>query len=221
MLFDIAISGPLAGLVIALPVAYLGVLQVTQISVPNVGDPIYGDPLLLRWMIEMVHGPLAPGEEVGLNPLLFAGWVGIFITALNLVPIGQLDGGHMLYTLIGRRSHLVARLLLVGAVAFMVYTRDPSYGLILLLLFLFGPLHPPTANDRVPLGWPRHVLGWLTLSFILIGFTPHPISSFSPVEKSQESKPESQKPDKAVLQRDRAPSVLESRESGSSQPARP
>jgi membrane-associated protease RseP (regulator of RpoE activity) len=180
MLFDIAIRGPLAGLVVALPIAYIGVLQVTQIAVPDAGAPIYGDPLLLRWMIELVHGPLGEGEEVVLNPLLFAGWVGIFITALNLIPIGQLDGGHILYTLIGRRAHLVARLLLLGAVAFMIYTRDPAYGLIVLLLFIFGPLHPPTANDRVPLGWPRVLLGWLTLAFILIGFTPHPISDFSP-----------------------------------------
>lgn len=121
-LFDIAISGPLAGLVLALPITYWG-LQNAVIIPPEAIAPneaTFGDPLILKWMIEAVHGPLAPGEEVG-GKMLFAGWVGIFITALNLIPIGQLDGGHILYTLIGKRAHTVAIGLLFAAVAYMIY----------------------------------------------------------------------------------------------------
>jgi len=175
-LYDIAITGPLAGLVFALPIAFFGIMN-SQVAVipPNVQGPIYGNPLLFTWMIEAVHGPMAANQDIMLTPLVFAGWVGIFITALNLIPIGQLDGGHILYTLIGKRAHVVATLLLLGAVAYMVYSSYFAYGLMVILLLLMGPRHPPTVDDRIPLGWPRVILGWLTLAFIIIGFTPTPI----------------------------------------------
>lgn len=174
-LFDIAISGPLCGLVLALPVAYLGVSssQVVQLP-PWLGVELFGDPLILQWMIRWVHGPLAENQEIALNPVLLAGWVGILITALNLIPIGQLDGGHILYTLIGRKAHFVAIGLVVGAIAYMLWTSYPAYALLLVLLIVMGIRHPPTTDDSVRLGGRRIVLGWLTLSFIVVGFTPTP-----------------------------------------------
>ena len=93
-LFDIAITGPLAGLVVTIPITLWGLQSVEVINLPeNPAYPIlvYGDPPLLRWMMAWVHGPLGENQTVLLNPLVFAGWVGIFITALNLLPIGQLD----------------------------------------------------------------------------------------------------------------------------------
>lgn len=177
-MFDIAISGPLAGLLVALPVLVLGVLQ-SHIVQPQAGHAgiAFGDPLIIKWAVALVHRPLNPGEDVALTPLLFAAWVGIFVTALNLIPIGQLDGGHILYTLIGKRAHAVAIALLVGAVAYMVYSRYYAYSLMVVLLVLMGPRHPPTADDTAPLGAFRIILGWLTLGFIVIGFTPTPIVS--------------------------------------------
>jgi len=174
-LYDIAISGPLAGLVLALPIAWLGVQHSVVQPLPE-GATVFGDPLIMQWMYESVHGPLGENEDVVLNPLLFAGWVGIFITGLNLIPIGQLDGGHVLYSLIGKRAHTVAILVLGGAMAYMVYTSNYAFSLMILLLLFMGPRHPPTANDNEDLGWFRIVLGWLTLAFIIIGFTPNPIS---------------------------------------------
>lgn len=177
-LYDIAISGPLAGLVLALPIAWWGIQQSVVKSIPPnaTGVTIFGDPLVMQWMYELVHGPLGKNETVMLNPLLFAGWVGIFITALNLIPVGQLDGGHIVYSLIGKRAHTVAMLVLGGGMAYMVYTGSYQYTLIIVLLLFMGPRHPPTANDHEKLGWFRIVLGWLTLAFIFIGFTPNPIS---------------------------------------------
>jgi len=178
-LFDIAITGPLAGLLVALPVTYFALqdVQIVQLD-PNAGgvEIRYGDPLVLQWMVEVVHRPLAENEDIILTPMLFAGWVGIFITALNLMPVGQLDGGHILYTLIGRKAHYVAYALILLAVAHMVHSKDYAYSLIIALLVLVGPRHPPTADDRVPLGMPRVLLGWLTLAFIIFGFTPRPIT---------------------------------------------
>jgi membrane-associated protease RseP (regulator of RpoE activity) len=178
-MFDIAISGPLAGLVVALPLNWWGILhsRIMPIELNSAGYG-YTNPLIVEWMVRWIHRPMNAGEDIALNPILFAGWVGIFITALNLVPIGQLDGGHILYCLVGKKAHQIARALFVGAigvVVFQVLRGHYQYGgwtLMLLLVGVMGTRHPPTANDRVPLGKIRIVLGWLTLAFILIGFVP-------------------------------------------------
>ncbi|HID24401.1 MAG TPA: site-2 protease family protein, partial [Planctomycetaceae bacterium] len=178
-LFDIAITGPLAGLLVALPVTYFALqdVQIVQLDPNAAGVEIrYGDPLVLQWMVKLIHRPLAENEDIILTPMLFAGWVGIFITALNLMPVGQLDGGHILYTLIGRKAHYVAYALIGLAVGHMFHSKDYAYSLIIALLLVVGPRHPPTADDHVPLGTWRVLLGWLTLAFIIIGFTPRPIT---------------------------------------------
>ena len=180
-LFDIAITGPLAGLVIAIPVAWWGLQNSTVVT--NDGSEaamILGDPLILEWMYEARHGVLAQNQEVVLNPLLFAGWVGIFITALNLIPIGQLDGGHIMYTLIGRKAHWVAFGVVGGAIAWMITTENYSYGPMVGLMFLVGLKHPPSADDTASIGPVRTTLGWLTLAFVLIGFTPIPMTILLP-----------------------------------------
>jgi membrane-associated protease RseP (regulator of RpoE activity) len=173
-IFDIAITGPLAGLVFAILFSIVG-LELSHIGPANQpGAQALGEPLLFKGLGYLIFGPLSAGEDVYLHPIAFAGWVGIFITALNLIPIGQLDGGHILYALLLKKAHIVAQLLLLAAVAAVVLGRYWGWSLMLLLLFFIGPIHPPTANDDVPLGTTRMVLGWLTLPFVFIGFTPTP-----------------------------------------------
>jgi membrane-associated protease RseP (regulator of RpoE activity) len=179
-MFDIAISGPLAGLAIAVPLNWWGIAH-SRIELISGNSYGYPNPLLVEWMIGWIHQPLKPGEDIVLNPILFAGWVGFFITALNLMPIGQLDGGHILYCLIGRRAHVVARALYLGAITFVVFQVlrgrvefAIAWSLMLMLIWLMGTRHPPTANDQVPLGIPRIVLGWMTLAFIFVGFVSLP-----------------------------------------------
>ncbi len=187
-MFDIAISGPLAGLLVALPVAWLGILQSrVETVVGPWSDIVFNEPLLMRWMVEAVHGPLAANQTVIINPLLMAGWVGIFITALNLTPIGQLDGGHILYCLIGKRAHVVAVLFVWLVAGYMIVTQYWAFSVMLLLITMMGIRHPPTTNDRVPLGWGRVVLGWLTLAFLLIGINPRPIDVFEPAAEEEKA----------------------------------
>jgi hypothetical protein len=122
-----------------------------------------------------------------------AGWVGIFVTALNLLPVGQLDGGHILYTLVGRRAHLIAWAVIVGGCVAMYLSGTVSYILILILLLLTGVRHPPTANDSLPLGAFRTCVGWATLAFLIIGFTPQPIMMSRPKPAApQQQQPEAQ-----------------------------
>ncbi|MDA0831800.1 MAG: site-2 protease family protein [Planctomycetota bacterium] len=177
-MFDIAVSGPLAGLIIALPIAFWGVQESVVAQFPP-GPKLmsYGDPLILKWMIAAKHGPLAANQDILLNdnPLLFAGWVGIFITALNLLPVSQLDGGHVLYTLLGPPARRVAKMFMLGALAYMFMTDNWTYFFMWFLVLFMGVSHPPTRDDRVPLGTLRTIIGWATLAFIIVGFTPMPL----------------------------------------------
>ncbi|MFN0051438.1 MAG: site-2 protease family protein [Planctomycetales bacterium] len=184
-LFDIAISGPLAGLAVAIPLNWWGILH-TTINKVGPGGGGFTNPPIVEWMIAWLQRPLQPGEDVALTPILHAGWVGILITAINLIPIGQLDGGHLLYCLIGKPAQRVARALYFAAIGVVVYHVVWGSGeyvylaLLLGLIGLMGAAHPPTANDRVPLGWPRIILGWLTLAFIFVGFVPSPMYENKP-----------------------------------------
>ena len=180
-MFDIAISGPLAGLVLAIPSAWFGLVGIESLDIvgarvaTQTNGLVFGDPLILQWMYSLHFGELGTNQVVVATPLLFAGWGGIFITALNMLPIGQLDGGHILYTLIGRRAHWVAWAVIAGAAGWMIYSQDLAYGIFLLLLLKMGPKHPPTRDDSVPLGPVRVALGWASLVFLIVGFTPQPI----------------------------------------------
>ena len=175
-MFDIAVAGPIAGLVVTMPVLLFGIYQSGYKTLVPSGGLEFGEPLLLQWLIHWIHGPGLPGQSFVITTLGLAGWVGVFITAMNLLPVGQLDGGHILYTLIGRKAHVVAVFVIVAGVALMAIQGTYTFSLLLILLMVTGLRHPPTANDSEPLGIGRAMLGWLTLSFLIIGFTPTPIS---------------------------------------------
>ncbi|HWB08567.1 MAG TPA: site-2 protease family protein [Pirellulales bacterium] len=174
-LFDIGISGPLAGLVPAIACSIVGLYLSPVIEIGGRGDvTMLGEPLFFKLLKFLIFGPLDDGHDVLLHPVAYAGWVGIFITGLNLLPIGQLDGGHVLYALLLRRAHSIATLVLVAAAVGVAVFGYWGWSLMLALLFFMGPKHPPTADDTVPLGTGRTVLGWLTLAFVVLGFTPQP-----------------------------------------------
>ena len=109
--------------------------------------------------------------------MAFAGWVGLLITSLNLIPIGQLDGGHILYALLRQKAHKVATLLLFTAL-FLVFWKWEylkNWTLMVFLLLLMGPSIRPRPTTKSRLGIGRYILGWLTLAFIFVGFTPMPL----------------------------------------------
>ena len=175
-LFDIGITGPLAGLVPTLVFLVIG-LQYSTFDVPARGELLFGDPPLFQFLTRWILGPVPAGHEVLVDPMAFAGWVGLLVTSLNLIPIGQLDGGHVLYALLRRKAHKVATALLFLALFLVIWKWETLHvwSLMIVLLIIMGPIHPPTANDEEPLGLGRIVLGWLTLAFIFLGFTPVPL----------------------------------------------
>jgi membrane-associated protease RseP (regulator of RpoE activity) len=175
-LFDIGITGPLAGLVPTLIFLVIG-LQHSTFGLPSQEEIVYGSPLLFQFFANWILGPTPKGYGIIEDPMAFAGWVGLLVTSLNLIPIGQLDGGHILYAILRRKAHKVATLLLFSALFLVVWQWESlgNWSLMLVLLILIGPIHPPTADDDEPLGIGRMILGWLTLAFIVVGFTPMPI----------------------------------------------
>jgi membrane-associated protease RseP (regulator of RpoE activity) len=178
-LFDIGITGPLAGLVPTLVFLVIG-LQHSKFVVPteqSLHGMWFGAPLLFQFLAHWILGPAPQGYALDMDLMAFAGWVGLLVTSLNLIPIGQLDGGHILYALLRKKAHKVASLLLFGALFLVIWKWESykSWTLMIFLLLLMGPIHPPTADDEEPLGFGRYILGWLTLAFIVIGFTPTPL----------------------------------------------
>jgi len=181
-LYDIGISGPLAGLVPTILCIVVGLnWSYVDSFVPGQDGFEFGEPILFKVLARIMFGPIPEGQTVYLHPLAIAGWVGLLITSLNLFPIGQLDGGHVLYALLRRKAHQVATIVLfaaAGCVLFFPALRP--WIVMLVLLMLMGPKHPPTRNDSVPLGWWRVALGWLTLAFLPLGFTPIPFPGLTP-----------------------------------------
>ena len=174
-LFDIGITGPLAGLVPTLALSALGLYwSHPEAPQPQAGGMELGTPLLFKLLLGWFFGPLPAGWHIAPHPLAFAGWVGIFITALNLVPISQLDGGHIIYALLRRKAQIVMTWLLWAAIVAVVLTKNWGWVPMLALLVFVGPNHPPTSNDNVPLGRGRTILGWATLMFVFLGFIPQP-----------------------------------------------
>ena len=174
-LFDIGITGPLAGLVPALAFSIVG-LSMSEVKVFDQAAPTLslGEPLIFKFLVYCMFGSLAENTDVFLHPIAFAGWVGIFITALNLIPIGQLDGGHVLYALLRRKSHVISQSVLVAAIVMVVLWGYWAWSLMIAFLLLMGSRHPPTGNDEIDLGTGRTIIGYLSLLFVFIGFTPTP-----------------------------------------------
>ncbi len=175
-LFDIAAAGPLAGVVVAVPVSLIGVMLSQRIPVQEGGLGIeLGDPLLFDLFERVLFGTGGEGMVLMLHDVGFAGWVGLFVTALNLIPIGQLDGGHVSYAVFGRRSFRVALIAFVTLVVVSAMT-GAQYALLLLLLFFTGIRHAPTTNDSVPLGRARARVALLLLVIFLVCFVPVPFA---------------------------------------------
>ena len=176
-MFDIGIAGPLAGLLVAVPITWIGVTQM-DFSVAASGPYQVDSPLAMRLIMDAVQPTgYQPGQMTAhsqLNPYFMAGWVGLLVTGLNMIPVGQLDGGHITYALFGKKAHWIARVFMGVAVLAMI-VGAASQGLALmaiLVLFVIGTDHPPTSDDEARLGVGRVLLGVLSLAIPILCFAP-------------------------------------------------
>lgn len=179
-LFDIGAAGPIAGFAVTLPALLLGLQLSRVVAVPEdlVGVSL-GEPLLFQWAAGMIWGDAPSGYALNLHPVGLAAWWGLFLTAVNLFPIGQLDGGHIAYAVLGRRSTAVSvgATAIVAALAFLSASWIIWAALMIAMLVFLGPHHPRTPDEDVPLGPGRRLVAALTAGMFAVCFTPAPFSA--------------------------------------------
>jgi membrane-associated protease RseP (regulator of RpoE activity) len=188
MLFDIGIAGPIAGFLVTVPTLFLGLSMSRLSPLPTddlTGFVSLGEPLLFKAAAWVFWGTAPDGYSINLHPMAFGAWFGLLATALNLIPIGQLDGGHIAYAVLGRRSSQVT-LVMVGAALLLAYTSSSWVVwtiLIIGMLFLFGRHHPRTFDEHEPLDRPRKVLALVALGILVVCFTPVPIEPLDLIQR--------------------------------------
>lgn len=187
-LFDIGIAGPIAGFVVAVPVLVVGMMLSDVVRVPpDFQGMELGEPLLFKLASWLTWGSQPDGYSVNMHPMAFAAWFGLLATALNLFPIGQLDGGHISYAVLGRRSTTVTMVMVICLIgltfissSWMVWTL-----LTIGMLLAFGPRHPRTADEDVPLDKTRLRLAAFAALMFVLCFTPAPIEPLDLVRPQQ------------------------------------
>jgi membrane-associated protease RseP (regulator of RpoE activity) len=172
-LFDIALAGPVAGLVVAVPLLAAGMLR--GAAAPAAENP-FALPLLARGLLAVVRPDLAPGTTVAPNALFMAGWVGLLVTGLNMIPISQLDGGHVAYAVFGRRGNWLARAVLLAAIATIVGLGQYNWVVMVVVVTLLGVDHPPIRDEDRPPGALRTCLGLVAFLIPLLTFMPEPLA---------------------------------------------
>ena len=184
-LFDIAVAGPLAGLVVALPALLVGLSWSSIVPLPSGPLTVFGDSLLWRWLVGLRFGSVPSGMMVLTHPVADAAWAGLFVTALNLIPAGQLDGGRIAYALFGRRHRAVSTAAMYGLIGLSLLgwylTGLPEAGLNWLvfaglLRFLMGLHHVPPLDDVTPLSPGRYALGVFCFVLLVLLIPPVPIA---------------------------------------------
>ena len=175
-LFDVGIAGPIAGLVVMLPALAIGLAYSKVIpGIADSGELVFGVPLLESLMAWLVF-PGTPASDIYLHPIARAAWVGALATALNLLPIGQLDGGHILYSFVGKWHRRLSRLFVLALVPLGLFGPSGSRQWLVwaALLFFLGTRHP-SIQDATPLGPGRRKLAILALLVFLLCFTVAPV----------------------------------------------
>ncbi|HYG65815.1 MAG TPA: site-2 protease family protein [Thermoanaerobaculia bacterium] len=177
-LFDVGVAGPLAGFVMLVPFLLYGVARSEPALVePGIGSLLVpGHCLALDLAVRLFHGPLEEGMVMNFHPFALAAWFGLLATAINLIPLGQLDGGHILYAAAGRwQRRLAVPIWLLLAVAGFSWSGWWVWCVMVLLMGLF---HPPVRNERQPLDRKRILLAWVALAVLILSFIPRGVEEY-------------------------------------------
>ena len=169
-LFDIGIAGPLAGFIVALPITVIGIAssEVVPMAEISSGEPVLGISLLFMFLSNAIL-TVPQGYAVNMSLIAFAGWVGLLITAINLLPAGQLDGGHIFRAVLGKYQKYAGWI----AVFIMIFTGWMFFAII--IVFMMGMMHPPPLNDATQLDRKRKLLFFVAVAMLILCYIPYPI----------------------------------------------
>lgn len=171
-LFDIGVSGPIAGFVVLIPFLLAGVWMSRVVPGIQLHGPfVFGTPLVLR-LVERLRFPGVASANIALHPMAMAAWAGLLATAINLLPVGQLDGGHIVYALFGERGHRIASLVMVGVLVLFGFLYWPWW--VWAGAMFFFRRHP-LIYDREPLGGKRLTIGFAALLLFVISISTVPV----------------------------------------------
>lgn len=175
-LVDIGASGPIVGFAVSVVASVIGLKLSKVVATQGVqGGLTLGDSLLFSGLSNLILGNVPDGYDVLLHPVAFAGWIGFFVTSLNLLPIGQLDGGHIAFAMFGA-LHRKVSIALVVALGVFGYYYWPGWAVWAVLMMVFGISHPPVATWEPQLDGGRRWVGWAAFIIFVLTFTPVPFS---------------------------------------------
>jgi membrane-associated protease RseP (regulator of RpoE activity) len=172
-LFDIGVAGPIAGFIAAVVAIIIGLSLSHIVPRSQTYGLQLGEPLLLQWFAWIMFGPIPPTHDIVLHPIAFAAWFGFFVTAINLLPLGQLDGGHVAFAVLGRRQRSLA-LATIPILIYLGLTGWPGWILWVGLASLVGIAHPPVIDPDTVLGKRRRWVAWAALAIFIVTFAPVP-----------------------------------------------
>ena len=173
-LIDIGASGPIAGFIISLIATVFGLVLSEIVPVSQTSGALnLGDSILFSFLSGIILGAIPSGSDILLNPVAFAGWIGLFVTSINLIPIGQLDGGHIAYALMGEK-HIQLSMSLILIMILLGLLSWEGWFVWAALLLILGLRHPPILSWEVPLDRKRKVIGWFALVIFILTFIPVP-----------------------------------------------
>jgi len=173
-LIDIGASGPIAGFIISLAAVIIG-LSLSEVAVSKgaSGSLLLGDSILFSLLSRIIFGEIPASHDIFLHPVAFAGWIGFFVTALNLIPVGQLDGGHVAYAILGEKHKIISKILVV-VMLILGYFLWQGWLIWAILLVILGMRHPPVIHWESPLDKKRQRISWVTVIIFVLTFTPVP-----------------------------------------------
>ena len=174
-LLQIGASGPIAGFVIAVPALIIGLLLSDVVEKSNIqGALILGDSILMKILTWITHPKLMDTQDIMLHPIAFAGWIGLLVTMLNLLPIGQLDGGHVAYAMLGKKQRLIGQIAFIFLIPLSFLSINWLIWGLLLLILMRSVKHPPIQDIHIPLSDTDKRIGYICLLIFIVCFIPAP-----------------------------------------------
>ena len=174
-LLQIGAAGPIAGFVIAVPALIIGLLLSDVVEKSNIqGALILGDSILMKILTWITHPKLMDTQDIMLHPIAFAGWIGLLVTMLNLLPIGQLDGGHVAYAMLGKKQRLIGQIAFIFLIPLSFLSINWLIWGLLLLILMRSVKHPPIQDIHIPLSDTDKRIGYICLLIFIVCFIPAP-----------------------------------------------